>query len=110
MRFLSIYTCPERTTHPTQEEMAEMGKFIDAGKRSGVLIATEGCMPTATGARVRLSNGKFTTIDGPFSESKEVIGGFALLEVPSKEAALEHVRGFLEVVGKGECELRQLYG
>jgi len=110
MRFLSVYQAPERTTAPTEEEKIVMGRFIEQGMKSGVLLATEGCMPTAHGARVRLSGGKLTTTDGPFAEAKEVIAGFALLQAASKEVALAYVREFLNVVGGGVCELRQLYG
>jgi hypothetical protein len=110
MRFLSVYTGPERTAPPTEEEIARMGEFIAKGKASGVLLSAAGCMPTAKGARIRIADGKFATTDGPFSEAKEVIGGFSLLEAPSKEAALDYVRGFLELVGQGQCELRQLFG
>jgi hypothetical protein len=78
MRFLSIYKSAETGGPPTQEEMVKMGKLIEEGMKAGYLLAVEGCMPSATGARVRLSNGKLT--DGPFSESKEVLGGFALLQ------------------------------
>jgi hypothetical protein len=86
-----------------------MGKLIEEGMKAGWLLATEGCLPSALGARVRKSNGRITVTDGPFSESKEVIGGFALLQADSKEEALELVRNFLGHVGDGECELRQLY-
>ncbi len=110
MRFLSVYQAPERTTPPTEEEKIVMGRFIEQGMKSGVLLATEGCMPTAHGARVRLSGGKLTMTDGPFAEAKEVIAGFALLQAASKEEALAYVREFLNVVGGGQCELRQLYG
>jgi hypothetical protein len=109
MRFLSVYQAPERTTPPTEEEMKVMGRFIEEGMKSGKLLATEGCMPSAHGARVRLADGKLTTKDGPFSESKEVIGGFALLQADSKEDALAYVKEFLNIVGGGQCELRQLY-
>jgi len=109
MRFLSIYKSPERNTPPTPEEMARMGKMVVDWMKSGKLLATEGCMPTALGARVRVDNGKFTVSDGPFTESKEVVGGFAILDAPSKEAAISYAKEFLEVVGLGECELRQIY-
>jgi hypothetical protein len=67
-------------------------------------------MPSATGARVRRTNDKFTVTDGPFTESKEVIGGLAVLQANSKEDAIELVKNFLQVAGHdGECELRQLY-
>ena len=109
MRFISIYKCPERNTPPSPEEMARMGKLIEDWMRSGKLLGTEGCLPSAMGARIRIDNGKFTVSDGPFTETKEVVGGFAILNAPSKEIALEYVKEFLEFTGAGECELRQLY-
>ncbi|HEY2470221.1 MAG TPA: YciI family protein [Terracidiphilus sp.] len=109
MRFLSIYKCPERDTPPSPEEMARMGKMVEEWMKTGKLLATEGCMPSSSGARVRIENGKHTVSDGPFTESKEVVGGFAILDAPTKEAAIGYVKEFLDVVGGGECELRQLY-
>jgi hypothetical protein len=109
MRFLSIYKSVERNTPPTPKEMEAMGKLIEDGMRAGTLLSTEGCLPSAKGARVRLSNKKVKVTDGPFTESKEVVGGFAILQADSKEEAIKLVKEFLEVVGDGECELRQLY-
>jgi len=109
MKFLSIYKTAETGVLPTQEEMARMGKLVEDGMKAGFLLAVEGCMPSATGARVRLSKGKLSVTDGPFTESKEVIGGFAILQADSKEAAIELVRQFLHAAGDGECELRQLF-
>ncbi|KAA6463141.1 hypothetical protein DYQ86_07390 [Acidobacteria bacterium AB60] len=108
MRFLSIYKLPERNTPPTVEEMARMGKLVEDWMKSGRLLATEGCMPSALGARVRVEGGRFTVSDGPFTESKEVVGGFAILEASSKEEAIAYAREFLQFTGEGECELRQL--
>jgi hypothetical protein len=109
MRFLSIYQTAERNTPPTQQEMDAMGKLIEEGMKAGWLLATEGCLPTALGARVRRSSGKVSVTDGPFTESKEVVGGFAILRANSKAEAIELARQFLQVAGEGECELRQLY-
>ena len=109
MRFLSFYKNIERGVPPTKEEMAKMGKLVEDGMKDGSLLATEGCMPSATGARVRMNNGKLTVTDGPFTEAKEVIGGFAILQANSKEEAIELVKQFLRVAGDGECEIRQLY-
>ena len=86
-----------------------MGKLIEEGMKAGWLLATEGCLPTAMGARVRRFDGKVTVTDGPFTEAKEVVGGFAILKANSREAAVELARKFLGVVGQGECELRLLY-
>jgi hypothetical protein len=109
MRFLSVDKSVEKGVPPTQEEMVRMGKLVEDGFKAGYLVAVEGCMPSATGARVRLSNGKVTVTDGPFTESKEVIGGLAILQANSKQEAIELVRQFLGVAGDGECELRPLY-
>jgi len=109
MRFLSIYKHEERTTPPTAAEMEIMGKLIEEGMKAGWLLATEGCLPSALGSRVRRSNGKLSVTDGPFTEAKEVVGGFAILKANSKEEAIELTRRFLKVAGDGECELRQLY-
>jgi hypothetical protein len=109
MRFLTIYKAVERNAPPSNEEMAAMGKLIEDSMNAGVLLATEGCLPTSKGARVRLLNGKVTVVDGPFTEAKEVIGGFAILQVKSKAEAIEHVKNFLKVAGDGETEIRELY-
>jgi hypothetical protein len=109
MRFLSIYKSVETGLPPTQEEMARMGSLIEEGFKAGYLLSVEGCLPSATGARVRLSGGKVTVTDGPFTESKELVGGMAILQVGSKEEAIERAREFLRVAGPGECELRQLF-
>jgi hypothetical protein len=109
VKFLSVYKTVERGVPPTQEEMASMGKLIEEGMKAGTLLAVEGCMPSVTGARVRLANGKVTVTDGPFAETKEVIGGLAILQANSKAHAIELVKQFLGNAGDGECELRQLY-
>jgi hypothetical protein len=109
MKFLSIYKNVERNTPPSPEEMAAMGKLIEEGFREGWLLATEGCLPTALGARVRKDGAKITVTDGPFTESKEVVGGFAILNAKSKEEAIRMAKDFLNLVGGGECELRQIY-
>jgi hypothetical protein len=109
MKFLSIYKTAERGVPPSQEEMNKMGKLIEDGMTAGYLLGAEGCLPSAMGARVRLSNGKLNVTDGPFTEAKEVVGGFALLQANSKEEAIELVKQFLHVAGDGECELRQLF-
>jgi len=109
MKFLSIYKTAETGALPSQEEMARMGKLVEDGMKAGWLLSVEGCMPSAAGARVRLSNGRLSVTDGPFTEAKELVGGLAILQANSKEEALELVREFLNTAGDGECELRQLY-
>jgi hypothetical protein len=109
MKFLSLYKSVERNTPPSQEEMSVMGKLIEDGFKAGWLVATEGCLPSALGARVRRSGGSLTVTDGPFTEAKELVGGFAILRTNSKEEAIQLAKEFLQVVGEGECELRQVY-
>jgi hypothetical protein len=110
MKFLCLYkpSKPEGTP-PSQREMDEMGKLIEEGMKSGSLLATEGCLPSAKGARVRLSGGKYTVTDGPFTESKELVAGFALIRAKSKEDAIEQTKNFLKVAGDGETEIRQIF-
>jgi len=110
MKYLCIYTpAKAEGTPPTQDEMTKMGQLIEDGFKSGWLLATEGCLPTALGARVRRSGGTTTVKDGPFTESKEVIGGFALIRAASKQEIIELTKRFLEVAGDGEAEIRQIY-
>ena len=109
MRYLSIYKSVETGQPPSQEEMSRMGALIEKFMKTGELVATEGCLPTAMGARVRKDGSKVTVKDGPFTESKEVVGGFAILQARSKEHAIELAKEFLAVAGEGECEIRQIY-
>ncbi|HWZ57238.1 MAG TPA: YciI family protein [Verrucomicrobiae bacterium] len=108
MKFLSVYKTVETGLPPTQEEMTTMGKLIEEGMKAGWLVAVEGCMPSVTGARVRKAGGKTVVTDGPFVETKELIGGLAILQANSKEHAIELTKYFLSHAADGECELRQL--
>lgn len=110
MRFLCLYKpAKEEDTPPTQQEMTEMGKFVEELMGAGVLLSTEGCQPSSKGARVRLAGEKFTVTDGPFAEAKELVGGFAIIQAKSKEEAIELTKRFLKVAGDGETEIRQLH-
>jgi hypothetical protein len=86
-----------------------MGTFIDEMAKSGVLLATDGLQPSSKGARVRLSGGMLTVTDGPFAETKELIAGFAIVQVKSKHEAIELAERFLKLAGDGESEIRQMY-
>jgi hypothetical protein len=110
MRFLCIYKPgrPERNEPPDPKVIAEMGTLISDMTKAGVLLATEGCAPSAKGVRLRIDSGKFTVTDGPFPETKELIAGFALIQVKSKEEAIEWGKRFLKVMGEGESEIRQI--
>ena len=109
MRFLSIYKTAEKGVPPTAEHMETMQRLVEDGMKAGWLLATEGCLPSALGARVRSSGGNVIVTDGPFAETKEIIAGFALLEATSKEEAIRMAKDFLKVAGDGECELRQIF-
>ena len=109
MRFLSIFKSVETGVPPTQEEMAKMGQLIEKYVKAGHLISTEGCLPSKLGMRVRRDGSKTKITDGPFTEAKEVVGGFAIFNVDSKDQMAELCKEFLDVVGDGECEVRQLY-
>jgi hypothetical protein len=109
MRYMSIYKNVERGTPPTQEEMAGMGALIEEYMKSGALIETGGLLPSKTGFRVRRSGGKITVTDGPFTEAKEVVGGYAIMEAKSNEEMLKFTKHFLEVAGDGECEVRPMH-
>ena len=114
MRFLSMIRIDENSGQvPSEQLMTDMGKLIEAMTREGVLVSTAGLRPTAEGARVRLRGGRLSTVDGPFSETKEVIGGYAILEAKSRAEAIELTKRFLRVHGDQwdiECEVRQLDG
>lgn len=112
MRFLSMIRLDEKTgKKPSEKLMQDMGVLMEEMTRSGQLIGTAGLRPTSEGFRVRLRNGKLTTTEGPFTETKEVIGGYAVLEAKSKEEAVELTQRFLRVHGDEwdlECEVRPL--
>jgi hypothetical protein len=110
MRFMMLYKPGyESDAPPTQQEMEEMGRFIGEMAQAGVLIATDGLQPSSKGVRVRISDGKFTVTDGPFTETKELIAGYAIVQARSKQEAIELAKRFLEVVGEGESEIRLMH-
>jgi hypothetical protein len=105
MRFISISTVNSTSRLPTEAEMASMHKFIVEGMKAGWLIEIEGVTFGTTGVRVhKAASGEVTVTDGPFAETKEVLGGYALLNAASMEEAVEHTRRFLDHVGYGSCE------
>lgn len=112
MRFLSMIRVKENSgLVPSEQLMSDMGKLMEELTRSGVLLDTAGLRPTSEGKRVRLSHGKLSTVDGPFTETKEVIGGYAMIKADSMDEAIELTRRFLKVHGDEwdiECEVRQL--
>jgi hypothetical protein len=109
MRFLLMTTDQGGESSPPDEKLfAEMGRFIEEMTKAGVLLATGGLEPNGT--RITSSGGKITVTDGPFAEAKEAVVGFALIEVRSKEEAIELSKRFWSIVGDGEGEIRQVFG
>jgi hypothetical protein len=116
MRFMMIVKHAENQGIPPKELMDAIARLAEEQTKSGTMLGSGGLGPTALGARVRLSGGKVTATDGPFTEAKEVIGGYAQFELKSKEEALESAVQFMELHKKhwpgweGETEVRQMYG
>ena len=113
MRFLSMVRVAETGQKPSERLMNEMGKLIEEMMKKGKLVRTAGLRPTKEGFRMRSNRGKLSMTEGPFTETKEVIGGYAILEAASLEEAKELTRRFLEVHGDEwnvECEVRALDG
>jgi len=114
MRFLMLYrpadtASVEAGVPPTPEMMTRMSDLMQRKIEEGKLLATEGCGATRHGAKVRLTEGKLSVTDGPFAEAKELIAGFALYRVNSKQEAIAEVREFLEIAGDGEVEIRLIH-
>ena len=113
MRFMVIVKAnkdSEAGVLPDEKILAEMGKFNEELVKAGVMLAGEGIQPTSKGARVRFSGNKRTVIDGPFAETKELIAGFWLWQVKSKEEAIEWVKRCPNPFdGESEIEIRQVF-
>ncbi|MGE5616933.1 MAG: YciI family protein [Bacillota bacterium] len=114
MRYLSMVRINEKSgVVPSQKLMEDMGKLMQELTREGKLVSTAGLRPTSESKRVRLRDGKLSMTDGPFTETKEVIGGFAILEAANQAEAIELTKRFLRVHGPEwdiECEVRQMEG
>ena len=113
MRFMMIYKPAnfkdsEAGVPPSPEHMADMMKLIGELAQKGLLLVTDGLQPSSKGARVKLADGKLTVKDGPFTETKELIGGYAIFQLQSKAEAIELTERFLKVAGDGEVEIRQM--
>lgn len=114
MRFMVIRKADAETeagVMPGSELIADMTRFHEEAAKAGIVVAGSGLMPSSRGARVKFRNGKPTVIDGPFAEAKELIAGYTLIEVPSREAAIEWVKTWPALDGHGnvEIEIRQLF-
>ena len=113
MRFMVMVKATKQSESgalPDQKLLAEMGKFNEELVKAGIMLAGEGLQPTSKGARVRFSGSKRTVIDGPFTETKELIAGFWLIQAKSKEEAIEWVKRCPNPTGEeGEIEIRQVF-
>ena len=115
MRFMIMVKSAESAGLPPNALMAAIGKLGEEAMQARVMVETDGLLPSAMGARVRLSAGKLTVTDGPFAESKELIGGYAVYDVKSKQEAIEWTSRFLQLHKEhwpgweGEAEIRQIF-
>jgi hypothetical protein len=116
MKFMMIVKHAEKQGPPPKSLMDAIAKLAEEDTKSGTMLGSGGLTGTGQGARVRLSGGKVTVTDGPFTEAKEVIGGYAQFELKSKEEAVEGAVRFMELHKQhwpgweGETEVRQMYG
>jgi hypothetical protein len=116
MRFMMIVKHPEKQGPPPKPLMDAIDKLAEEAAKAGTMLGSGGLGPTALGARVRLSGGQVTVTDGPFTEAKEVVGGYAQFELKSKQEAIESAVRFMELHKKhwpgweGETEVRQMFG
>ncbi len=116
MRFLNLVKSAENCGRPPKELMDAIARLADEAAKAGRMLGAGGLVPTSMGTRIRLSKGQLSVIDGPFTESKEVIGGFAMFEYTSREEAVEAGKRFMELHKKywpeweGETEIRQIFG
>jgi hypothetical protein len=116
MRFMMMVKHAENSGLPPKELMDAMASLSEEAVKAGTMLGSGGLAPTAQSTRVRVSNGQLTVTDGPFTETKEVVGGFAQFELKSKEEAIEGAVRFMELHKKhwpgweGETEIRQIFG
>jgi hypothetical protein len=94
---------------PSKELIERMATFVEEVTKAGVMLGSDGLHPSSKGKRVKLANGKVTVIDGPFTESKELVASYALFQVKTMDEAVHWTRRFLGVLGQGECELRPIF-
>ena len=116
MRFMMIVKSADNSSFPPKPLMDAIAKLSEEAVQAGTMLGSGGLRPTALGARVRLSGGELTVTDGPFTEAKEVVGGYAQFELKSKEEAIEGALRFMELHKEhwpgweGETEIRQMFG
>ena len=112
MRILGLLKADAHTecgAPPNKELIERMGAFVEEMTEAGVMLATDGLQPSSKGKRIQLADGKITVIDGPFTESKELVASYAVFQVKSMDEAVHWTTRFLQVPGRGECELRPIF-
>jgi hypothetical protein len=109
MRFLMTYQQDPKVAPPTPEKMAAIGAYTQKNIAAGIVVMTGGLVRPTHGTQVKSERGKFSVIDGPFAETKELIDGFAVIEVPSKAAAIAVAREFMGLAGDGTGEILQMF-
>jgi hypothetical protein len=117
MKYLTFMRSCEshRASPPPPALMEAMGELIEKSYKDGTLVDTGGLLPSKDGLRVRLAGGQITVTDGPFAESKEIIGGYAIMRAESKAQAIQQATAFMELHRKhwpgfeGECEVRPMF-
>jgi hypothetical protein len=116
MKFMMFVKHAENQGAPPKPLVDAMSKLGEEAVKAGTLVANGGLAPIAASTHVRVSNGKISVIDGPFSEAKEIVGGFAIFELKSKEEAIEGAKRFMDLHRQhwpgwqGETEIRQIFG
>ena len=109
MKFLMTYQQNPNLPPPTPEKMAAIGEFSMKQMKSGVLVMTGGLIRPSTGTQIKCESGKVSVTDGPFAETKELIDGFALVNVPSKAEAIRIATEFMQLAGDGTGEILQVF-
>jgi hypothetical protein len=116
MRFMMLVKHAENSGPPPKEFMDAMAKLSEEAAKAGTMLGSGGLAPTAQSTRVRVSKGRLTVTDGPFTEAKEIVGGYAQFELKSKQEAIDGAVTFMELHKKhwpgweGETEIRQIFG
>jgi len=112
MRFMMVFKAdrePDPGVSACKSQLPEMAKLMGELKEAGILLASEGLLPSKSGARVRFAGGKLAVVDGPFAEAKEIIAGFALVQVKSKAEAVELAGRFLTIAGEGTGDILEVF-
>jgi len=112
MRFMILRKADKQTeagVMPSEALLAAMGAYMEAMSKAGVLLSGEGLQPSAKGARVKLSGGRPTVIDGPFAETKELVAGFCIIQTKSRQEAIDWVKRWPPLDGDVEIEIRQIF-